>query len=274
MAALLAKGWTRPVVFTQPRPAIPSEQLALFPRKTILELGRNAGEDIYQYVQADNKRNYYLKLDRPGRYVRASEWLSYRLAHMVGISTPRCDFIQTFDGDIAFGSEDIGDVAAQIDTVRYLQTGSLNEFGKPLDGLQSALSAIHAFDLFVNNIDRHYKNFLVVGKDDERHLIALDFARSLFWDWPISGFPGQSDLTSEVWIELRERHGFDLGSALAIVDRLGIVTPAQILSMANQMPSHWLPQSIHDDLAAYCGDGAWGSRVAELRRGLEDGSII
>jgi len=274
MAVVVPKGWTRPVAFTQPPPSIPSEQLVLFPRKTLLELPKTSGLDIYQFVQADNNRKYYLKLDRDGRYVRASEWLSYRLANLVGIPTPRCDCIQTFNGDIAFGSEDIAGVASRAETVRYLQTDSLTEFGRPITGLQAALSAIHVFDLFINNIDRHHQNFLVIGDGDERHLVALDFARSLFWQWPLIGFPAADELTVEAWIELRERHGFDLSAAQTTLDRIGIITEAQVVSILEQMPSHWLPQNLQDECRAYCRDGGWRARVDELRRGLEDGSIV
>lgn len=274
MAVAVPQGWTRPVVFTQAPPSLPSEQLSLFPRKTLFELSKTKGLDIYQYVQADNGRKYYLKLDRDGRYVRASEWLAYRLANLIGVSTPRCDCIQTFNGDIAFGSEDITGAHSQTETVLYLRTSSMNELGQPTSGLRASLSAIHALDLFLNNIDRHYENFLVTGHGEERQLVALDYARSMFWDWPITGFPGSNDLTNEVWIELRERHGFDLVAAEAVIDRLGIISPELLSSIIGQMPDHWLPQSVRNEFTAYCRDGAWAARVAELRRGLGNGSIV
>jgi len=274
MAVVLAKGWTQPVVFTRPPPSISAEQLALFPRSTLIELPTRATADIYKYVQADNKRYYYLKLDKEGRYARANEWLCYRLANLVGVSTPRCDFIQTFNGDIAFGSEGVVGAASEIDTFLYLQTHSMNEIGQPIAGLQERLSAIHTFDLFINNVDRHMRNFLVLGAGDERQLIAMDFARSLFWKWPLDGFPSPGEETGKTWIELRERHGFDLGAARLVLDRLSMIGEIQLAPIVSQMPSHWLPIELQEALLAYCREGRWKARVAALRRGLESGSIV
>ncbi|WP_288459942.1 hypothetical protein [uncultured Sphingomonas sp.] len=274
MAVLLAQGWTRPVVFTQPPPSISPEQLTLFPRTSVLELPRTDGEDIYQFVLADNDRKYYLKLDRDNRYVRASEWLSYRIANLIGVTTPRCDFIQTFNGDVAFGSEDVAGVSSKAETARYLQTPSRNEFGMVIPGLCRSLTAIHVLDLFLNNIDRHYSNFLVVGRGEERQLLAMDFARSLFWDWPLNSFPKPSDQTSEVWVELRQRHGFDEETARMVTARLGAITAHELTAVLEQIPLHWLPPALRADFHTYCRNGGWNARVAELRRGLEDGTIV
>lgn len=270
----LAQGWTRPTSFRGAVPTVPTEQLALFPRKTQFEFPAPPGKDVMSFVEADNGRKYYLKVDRGDTPVRASEWLCYRLAAMVGISVPRCDFIQTNDGDIAFGSEAIDGASRQAETVVFLESRSLNELGIPVPGLRAALSAIHAFDLFVNNIDRHLGNFLVVPEGDDRRLFAVDFARSFFWEWPWENFLGRDTTTGGAWEELRERHGFDPTAAIAIVKRLGIIGVNEIESMLNQMPSHWLSSAARSELLAYCRDGEWAARVRALREGLENGSII
>jgi hypothetical protein len=271
---LLAKGWTRTTSFEGAVPAVPAEQLALFPRKTNFEYPAPDGKDLLAFVEADNGRKYYLKDDAGGRPARASEWLCYRLAGMVGIPVPRCDFIQTNAGDIAFGSEALNGASRQAETVIYLETRSLNELGVPVPGLQAALSAIHAFDLFVNNVDRHLGNFLVVPHGVDRRLYAVDFARAFLWRWPWHGFLQPDDLTCQAWVELRERHGFDLSAALAIVNRLGIISVNEIEGVLRQMPTHWLSETMRSELLAYCRDGGWAARVASLREGLGNGSIV
>lgn len=156
----------------------------------------------------------------------------------------------------------------------FLETRSMNEFGMPVPGLQAALSAIHAFDLFVDNVDRHFGNFLVVPEGEDRLLYGLDFARAFFWRWPWDKFGGLEDVTGGAWIEIRERHGFDETAALAIVNRLGIITDNEIRGILKQMPAHWLSQALQDELLAYCRDGGWAARVASLREGLGSGSIV
>lgn len=271
---VLAKGWTRPTSFIGVPPAVPSEQLALFPRKINIEYPAPDGKDILSRVEADNGKSYYLKADQGDVPVRANEWLCYRLASMVGIAVPRCEFIQTNNGDIAFGSEALDGASRQAETVAYLETRSLNELGMPVPGLQALLSAIHAFDLFVNNVDRHLGNFLVVPQGEDRQLLAVDFARSLFWRWPLDGFPRPDETTSEAWRELRERHGFDSSAAIAIVNRLGIISAREIEGFLGQMPSHWLSTGLRDDFLAYCRNGGWTARVDTLRKGLGNGSIV
>jgi len=271
---VLMKGWTDPITFRGRPPAIPAEQLVLFPRKTLFEFPVPEGKEVWAFVQADNRRRYYLKVDRGDRALRASEWLAYRIADLVGVPTPRCDFIQTNDGDIAFGSEAVDGASKQAETILYLERYTMIELGSSAPGLCAALSGIHALDLFINNVDRHVGNFLVAGGGDDRQLLALDYARSFFWQWPWNGFFNGETTSAQAWVALRERHGFDLSAALTVVDRIGLITVEQIANMLNQMPTHWLSQSLSDELLAYCGNGGWTARVELLRKGLEDGSIV
>lgn len=271
----LLQGWTDPASFRGEPPAVSPEQLALFPRTSALELSFDtSSKDLFQFVEADNGRKYYLKVDRGDKPLRANEYLGYSLAALVGVGTPRFDFIQTFDGDIAFGSESVAGVADKVETELYLHFSCCNEVGMPLNGLQARLSAIHALDLFIVNIDRHLNNFLVVGQEPDKQLLALDFARSGFWRWPWRGFLQPGDTSLMVWRGLRERHGFDLSAALMVVDRLGLIRHPQIEAMLNRMPTHWLSASLRSEFLAYCRDGGWTARVAALREGLENGAIV
>lgn len=113
----LVEGWTRPTIFTGTPPAVAPEQLILFPRKAVIEFPPPEGRDIMAEAIADNGIRYYLKLDRGDIPTRANEWLCHRLANLAGIPTPRCEFIQTMDGDIAFGSEAVADVFSKTETV-------------------------------------------------------------------------------------------------------------------------------------------------------------
>lgn len=271
---VLVKGWTNPATFGGAPPVISSEQLVLFPRRTLFEYASPEGKDISAFVQADNGRGYYLKLDKGDIPVRANEWLSYRLAALVGIPTPRCDFIQTNDGDIAFGSEAVNGASKQAETILYLEKYTLMELGSSAPSLRASLSAIHTFDLFLNNVDRHFGNFLVSGHGDERQLLSIDFARSVYWRWPWTEFLKHDDTTMEAWSDLRQRHGFDIDAAVTVLDRLRIITPQQIASMIKQMPKHWLTDAARNELVAYCRDGGWAARCGLLRKGLENGSIV
>lgn len=270
----LASGWTRPSTFVGNPPSIPAEQLPMFPRRLLWEQPWTGSADLHSLGEADDGRRYYLKADRSDIPVRANEWICGKLAHAVGILTPRFECVSASNGDILFGSEEIVGVKSAFDTRRLLHAPSQNELGAPLNELRGILSAIHAFDLFVNNIDRHEGNFLIRAEGAESKVYAFDFARSLFFRWPFEGFITSGETTSETWLRLRERHGFDLTAALAIVDRLGIVKPDQLNIIMSGMPRHWLSQARREELLAYCANGGWVARVAALHQGLKDGSII
>ena len=270
----LIKGWTRPTVFGGTPPAISADQLALFPRQTWFELPHPQGKDIHSFVQADNGRRYYLKIDKGDLPIRANEWIAHRLAALVGVVTPKCEFVQTTSGDVAFGSEAVDSASKQADTVRYLEQVSLNELGMPIAGLRESLSAIHVLDLFLNNIDRHIANYLVIEDGEFSQVLALDFARAVFWRWPWNGFLQPDDNTVGSWREMRERHGFDQSAAIRVVDRLGIITATDVENMLRQMPAHWLSDALASELLTYCRDGSWAARVQLLRKGLENGSIV
>ncbi|MCW2365495.1 hypothetical protein M2341_000942 [Sphingobium sp. B7D2B] len=270
----LLKGWSEPITFRGPPPAIPPEQLVLFPRKTQFELPMPEGKDVAGYIQADNNRSYYIKLDRDDNPIRANEFLSYRIADFVGIATPRCDFIQTNNGDIAFGSEAVDGFAKKAETIAFLDRYTMMEFGSSLPTFRSALSAIHALDLFINNVDRHHGNFLISGFGTERQLLALDFARSMFWRWPWADDFGSTNNSAMTWLDLRQRHGFDLSAALLVVKRLSILSADDIARMIAQMPTHWLSDALKNDLLGYCREGGWKARTELLRKGLQDGSIV
>lgn len=271
----LLKGWTDPAAVRRRPPELQPEQLVLYPRQTQFVLPYEVeSKEIFQYVEADNGRRYYLKVDLGDRPLRANELLGYRISALVGVDTPRCEFIQTEDGDIAFGSEAISDVASAVETQIYLEQPSCTEFGMSLNGLQAGLTAIHVLDLFLCNVDRHFRNFLIVGEGLEKQLLALDFARAGFWRWPWRGFLQPGDGSMIAWRELRERHGFDTSVAELTLGRLAAISPAQIEVILHQMPPHWLPASLRSEFLTYCRDGGWAARVDRLREGLGNGAIV
>jgi hypothetical protein len=117
-------------------------------------------------------------------------------------------------------------------------------------------------------------NFLVVGSEEEKQLLAFDFSRAFFWRWPWNAFGASGDTTRQIWTDLRERHGFDLRAAQAILDRLELVDAMHLQRMMEKMPSHWLSTQLVTELLAYCSEGGWAARVQSLREGLENGAIV
>ena len=132
-------------------------------------------------AEADDGHRYYIKGDAHGRLVRASEWICTHLAEEVHIGAPAPMVVELLDGNVVFGSRRIAGVADSVLTLSYLTTPSLSNGQTITPGLQSVLSSLYAFDMFIFNDDRHFGNYLSVDDNGRRRLYAFDFSRALFW---------------------------------------------------------------------------------------------
>ena len=270
----LAPGWTRPRLFADPPPALPREQLLLFPRHTIMELEPDPRHsDLFKFAQGDDGLWYFLKTDLGSSPTRANEWIAHRLARMIGIPVPAFCTIRARNGDVLFGSLKLDDVSDSLETAIFLREPSFNELGVLAGGLRELLSSIYTFDMFLQNIDRHLENYISVVRGTQRELFAIDFARSIFYDWPLEGFMALDCNTRDTWRHLRAWHGFDEQAAQVTLNRLAAIRPSEIESVLREMPAHWLSAERQEAFIAYCVEGGWLSRVDQLRQGLSNGSL-
>ena len=215
---------------------------------------------------------YYLKLDAPKKFTRASEWISTHLAEAVGIAGPAAAPIEMMDGNLAFGSRRLAGVSDQLTTSNYLSKPSLGS--NDISGLSSLLSKIYIFDLFINNGDRHGGNYLTVPDGEVRRLYAFDYSRAFFWDWPWHGFPACGSRTRDVGKALRLCHGFDAEAANETLDRLANVSMEKMALILELMPREWLPQSLVQRLTQFWVGNERSERVATIKKGTAGGWLL
>jgi hypothetical protein len=225
-------------------------------------------------VEADDHHMYYIKGDAHGRPVRASEWICTHISEAVGIGAPTPSAIEKNDGAVVFGSRRISGVADSAITVSYLSTPTALNVGIPVSGLTPILSSIYALDMFINNDDRHLGNYLTVDDKGTRRLYAFDFSRALFWQWPWNGFPQQGANTRRWGRMLQGLHGFDQNSAFGTLDRLSDLAPNTIEGFINAMPSDWLSAAIRAEFIDWWTSSAKKVRIAELRAGISNGTLL
>ncbi len=113
--------------------------------------------DCNLFCFCDDGCDYAVKTTNPNKLVPHSEWFCTHLGEMVGLASPPCKLVE-LQNDVAFGSRWesghdpdqwwIRATNGQIDAQHIAPT----------------LSRIFAFDLFVGNIDRHAKNYIVGSK--------------------------------------------------------------------------------------------------------------
>lgn len=257
-----------------PAPAV-ARQTPLFARKAIVELPlRQNSADALGEVEADDQHYYYVKSDAHGQPVRASEWICTHLAEDVHIGAPAPMVIELRNGNVVFGSRRIAQVSDLLTTANYLTTPTLTNAGTATNGLQNILSSIFAFDLFVNNVDRHFGNYLTVEDHGVRRLYAFDFSRALFCHWPFSGFPRGDCKTRECGKLIRMLHGFDLTAALDTLDRIAGLAPNTLQVFISRMPADWLPEATRTAFVDWWSNGGRAARLADLRRGISDGTLL
>jgi hypothetical protein len=268
----LNRGWTGTAVVADLPTIATDEQRLLFPKRvhTILPTD-NASKDLLMKGVADDGMVYFLKGDVGGKPVMASEWLATRIAQRLGLAVADCTAIQTPDGQIVFGSQQVSTVSDEVETAKFVTTMTVDENGKGESFPGSYFSMILAFDYFVNNVDRHLGNFLSKLDGSVRRLYAIDFGRSLFWNWPLDGFPTSQAQTVIVGQRLRKWHRFDENAAMQVIEGIKNLEGSAIELMIGDMPEGWLTEKLAEEFLSFWNGAGRQLRldriVAELKNG-------
>jgi len=261
------------IVVAAPSPI--ARQGGLFHRKALIEYPQaTPSADSLGEVEADDHHRYYIKGDAHGRPVRASEWISTYIAEEVHIGAPAPMVIERLNGDVVFGSRRIAGVADTTVTAAYLMAPTASNVSPASSGLASILSGIYALDMFLHNDDRHLGNYLSIDDNGVRRFYAFDFSRALFWSWPWNGFPSKGCNTRKCGEILRALHGFDIGAAAAIIDRISSLAPKTVEAFVKSMPADWLTEPRRSEFSDLWKNGEWQKRLDALRVGINDGSLL
>ena len=252
---------------------VPDPQSAFaFQRRALAEYPPTSiTADSLGEAEADDGHRYYIKGDAHGRPVRASEWICSRLGERVGVAVPQVISIKLASKEVVFGSRRVTGVADSISTMNFLLTKTEGAHSNVV-GMGALISSIFAFDMFVNNDDRHLGNYLSVDDGGQRRFFAFDFSRALFWEWPWAGFPAGN--TQNCGRLLRARHGFDLTAAAGVLDRLSLVTASDMGVIINEMPPGWLTGSLQTELLDWWGSSKRADRIEALKEGMSDGTLL
>ncbi|MGJ0510597.1 MAG: HipA family kinase [Methylocystis sp.] len=251
------------------------ERAFFFPINAVLELpASEEGADILAEVQGDDTHYYFVKGNDPEPRVAASELVSAQLAELINLPVPTPKIVRLQRGTLVFGSRQIATIGEKVDTAAILTSMSLPPSGFPIPGLRQVLAESYAFDLFINNVDRHEKNFMCCRHDGRYRLYLIDHARALFsrgYDVfpPVGGYG-----TIFTARRIRERHGFDLPAALALVDKLERVARGSITRILDSTPDNWLPPVEKEQFVDWWVNGGRARKMERLRNGLCDGSLL
>jgi hypothetical protein len=202
--------------------------------------------------------------------VPAAEWFCHHLAEAVEIAAvePRIVRVQN---ELAYGS--------RWETGMLPQTRNNEVLLGHLPGceLGGRFSALYAFDLFVHNNDRHAGNFVFVEIDNLYRLRAVDFSRAWsYHSWPL---PGLATLIGSATVMcgrlVRHRFPFDMSEAGLVLDKIenvGVDFVDNVLR--RRTPPNWITGAMRDAMIQWWGSGGMTARVADVRKGLANGTYL
>jgi hypothetical protein len=177
-------------------------------------------------------------------------------------------------GETYFGSQQHRSTSLRFTVDDYLRTPQTGELGQPLDWLGRYFSALYALDLFLDNPDRDIGNFVLQAEGQTLRLCAIDFAASNLFSLSGLQFPIAHGRTVPVGKLLWHLHGFFEESALEMADRIAAVPAAVVAGFFSEIPSDWSSETQREGICAGWQSDEMQKRLAALRAGIKNGSLL
>jgi hypothetical protein len=246
-------------------------QTNAFPVQIIQEDPANLGTaDADRFGDGEDGLQYCIKTCAKTPRAPAAEYICNSLAAICALPVAGFEIVKLLDGTLAFGST-WESSALHLADLNALLTGNL-----PGRQIAPTISRIYAFDLFVHNVDRHARNYLGVAGRTAGHSIKLyDFSRAFTAvAWPLPSLPmAATETTIVTHRALLNHHAFDLAAAKQLLDRIAKVDHASFKGIVSHVPVPWLDAQTRIAVLKWWA-GPRDTRINQLRKGLEDGSLL
>ena len=227
--------------------------------------------DCSQVCRCDDGSDYAVKDSASGELVPHSEWFCTHLGEAVGLASPPCKVVNV-QGKRCFGS--------RWETGHNARDWWLRASAGEIDfhSLALTLSRIYAFDLFVNNIDRHATNYIVREQHFGTALLAFDYSRA----WLVHGVPPptlplpEQCNTVQLQRSLCRLFGefFNVDEATHVLDSLIKVDGNRVESIIGTHPQEWLTNEQRDGILNWWVSSARTARAEAIVKGVKDGSYL
>jgi len=259
-------------------PDLAGGQAELFPLTLTGFLPEHARGAHIEFVADVAGSTYYCKRDKNGLPLRATEWFATSLASTIGIAVPDFAPIRNPENEeVVFGSKGTWNTAPEFEVKTFLMMPQIADkaiLGNVAPWLGAYLSRLYALDLFLANPDRQLCNFLLVPQGSSKRLLAFDFASADLRELSGTNFPVAGTQTLFVGRQLRSLHPFELTSAYEALEMIRTVPESVVLGILSSMPDGWLSDEEKGKISGLWSDGTVEVRLAALRSGLGDGSLL
>lgn len=249
--------------------AATAAQRLLFPIE-ITDVYRNeiGTADCQTIGTATNGKDYAIKTVSEGNgHIPSSELFCYELARELQIATPEYNVIKMRDESLAFGS--MWEGGALDITNQQVLLGILQKT-IPVRGLKNFFSKVYALDIFINNIDRHFGNYLFRGGYNSTIALAYDYSRAWYAFSPFN-YESKDDPNRKTQIchTLIKRFDlFDNMVAINTLDEISRISDEVINQILFLIPNEWLSSSSKTDFMDWWSNGAMQERVGILKRSI------
>ncbi len=244
-------------------------QRQLMPIDVITSYSSQMGTaDLRVIVEARDGKHYAVKTVADGTGgVPASELFCYELAYRVLIPTPSYAFINMPNDGISFGSAWEGGVVNGDPKINYpLFINEVLTGQKKVPNLKVFFSRLFAFDLFVNNVDRHWGNYLWrTSYNDSYVALAFDFSRACF-ELGHDGYHALSPLsrTQSTFRLLNTTKNYDRSEAVACLEAIRAITTAEVEGILGNFPTAWMPKTKRREYIEWWNSDARQARIDHL----------
>lgn len=200
-------------------------------------------------------------------FIPATELFCYNLAAELLIATPNYDLLILADNSVAFGSlweggvHTIKDVPMAIDVLKKQL---------PIKGLSSFLSKVYALDIFINNIDRHFGNYLIRDSYHGHIILAYDFSLAWYACGNTYGYEAiNTSCNTKKWHEIiKNTQNFDVEIAKNTLSEIARLPLKSIEHIIVQIPDEWLSQDTKTEIMQWWASDERVARINLLKAGL------
>lgn len=253
-----------------------SVQGELFPVRLSSRFPGPNTADIVCVANTRQGETFFCKDDASGRPVRMIEGFCAQLAMAVGIAVPHFTTVEdpTY-GETFFGSK--RHISTQQEhKMQHLLTRPLwdHKSSSQMEWPGRYFSALYALDLFLNNVDRNFRNFVLHIEGSSMRVCAIDFAGSQLSDLRNAEFPPIHSMTVDSGRRLRTTHKFFVESAVEMVQKIEALSPQTIANFLRNLPEEWINKKLWDSINDFWSSDGRTTRLAALRIGLENGELL
>lgn len=244
----------------------PIYQPALFPIEIIETYPANENSaDLSIIGRGRNSKHYAVKTIHDGNgFIPASEFFCYELARLLSIPTPDFDYLSLDEGkSIAFGSVWEGGVRGikSDNDVFAILKGEMS-----VEDIESFFGKVFAFDLFVNNEDRHFNNYIFRDSfNNSRVALAFDFSRAWKETNPYGFDCLQAHTKTMRCNGMLQKFGqYNRNAALAMMEDIRQIPKSSIESILTGMHHSWMSEKDKELLLNWWGSNEFHERIDHL----------